>query len=609
MPSFRILGPIEAEVNSHQVPLGRRQQRAVLAFLLLSPNRVVPQDVLVEALWDNPPETAVTALHGYVSGLRKALGPAVIETRPPGYVLHLEPSGSDLDRFEQAVGEADRLEPRRAAEVLADALSLWRGRALADVDDFPFARTEQRRLEELRLLALEQRIAADLELGRHAGVVAELETLVGAHPLRERFRELFMLALYRAGRQADALQAYRDGRRLLLGQLGLEPSVRLKQLERGILEHDPALSPPQPERSAGQGNPRRRFVVAAGVAAIVIATAVISALVSTDGGRHNSPLAPPVVVPNSLVELDPKTGAIRSVTPVGVDPASVAVSRGFVWIVNRGDRTVTRIDARTLSKRTVGIPFAYDVAAGPGGTIWVSSSRGGVVSRITTGTGGWPSFRPPPQVQLGTHAGAIAAGAGELWVANGSNVGRSADTVSRIDLGRRKTLPRITVGQRPLLISFGYGAAWISNYDSETISVIRPGSSHPNTIRLLNFVDMAPLGITTGANAVWVVTGHSELIRINPDTLRIVARIKLGLGSPGEKANPMMVAANPHSVWVTQRSDTSVAQIDPRTNRVRRVIPLGVFPVVPCGIAATPDAIWVTIGSDIDCGTPHPLGA
>ena len=253
--SFRILGPVGAEVNSQEVPLGRRQQRALLAFLVLSPNRVVPRDVLLEALWDNPPETAVTALHGYVSGLRKALGQAVIETRPPGYVLHLEPGGSDLDRFERALDEADRLEPGRAAELLAGALGLWRGRALADVDDFPFARSEQQRLEELRLEALEQRIAADLACGRHSAVVAELETLVRDHPLRERFRELLMLALYRSGRQADALQTYRDGRRLLLDQLGLEPGDELKQLERGILEHDPALAAPHSESFSNRQEP------------------------------------------------------------------------------------------------------------------------------------------------------------------------------------------------------------------------------------------------------------------------------------------------------------------------------------------------------------------
>ena len=182
MVVFRILGPVEADVDTRPAALGRRQQRALLALLVLHANRVVPRDVLVENLWDDPPESAVTAMHGYVSGLRKVLGKDTIQTCAPGYVLTVEPETSDLERFERALTVAERLDPESARATLESALALWRGRALADVDDFPFARTEQGRLEELRLQAIELRVAADLSLGQHRKVVPD-GTPRARHPL------------------------------------------------------------------------------------------------------------------------------------------------------------------------------------------------------------------------------------------------------------------------------------------------------------------------------------------------------------------------------------------------------------------------------------------
>ena len=239
---FRLLGPLEVTEHGRSLALGGVKQRSLLAVLLLNANQVVSADRLIDELWgDAPPPTAAKSLQVHVSRLRKELGDGRLATRTPGYVLYVDPSELDLARFERLVGEANGSDPRSAGEKLREALGLWRGPALADLAYEPFAQTDIARLEELRLAAIEQRTEADLAGGRHAELVGELETLVAEHPLRERLRYQLMLALYRSGRQAEALEAYRDARRALSQELGLEPSEELKQLERSILNHDTAV--------------------------------------------------------------------------------------------------------------------------------------------------------------------------------------------------------------------------------------------------------------------------------------------------------------------------------------------------------------------------------
>ncbi|HEY1275275.1 MAG TPA: BTAD domain-containing putative transcriptional regulator [Thermoleophilaceae bacterium] len=243
---FRILGPVEVLENGRAVPLGGRKQRAVLALLVLNANRVVSSERLIDVLWgERPPPTAATALQGHVSRLRKALGPGAIVTRTPGYALDPDSAEIDLRTFERLRGEAraaaDAGEPAVAADRLREALALWRGDALADIASEPAVQGEAAALEDLRLAAIEERIEADLALGRGGELVAELERLVAADPLRERLWGQLMLSLYRAGRQADALDAYQRARRTLVAELGIEPGPALRELERRILEQDPAL--------------------------------------------------------------------------------------------------------------------------------------------------------------------------------------------------------------------------------------------------------------------------------------------------------------------------------------------------------------------------------
>ena len=258
---FRILGPLEVIVDGEQLPPLGPKQRALLALLLLHGNEVVPSDRLIDELWPNEGESDAAALQASISRLRKALrrGGARIETSAPGYVIRLDPGDLDLHAFEQLLQEAVGVDPERAADRLREALALWRGPPLADFAYEAFAAAAIGRLEELRLLALERRIAADLTLARHHDLVPELEVLVADHPLREGFRAQLMLALYRAGRQANALEAYQAARRVLVDELGIEPAPALQALEKAILRHDPELDL-EPAQA-----PRRSILAAASV--------------------------------------------------------------------------------------------------------------------------------------------------------------------------------------------------------------------------------------------------------------------------------------------------------------------------------------------------------
>jgi DNA-binding SARP family transcriptional activator len=213
-------------------------------LLLLRANEPVSSDRLVDELWgEDPPRTATTSLQNAVSQLRKLLGPGVLHTRPGGYVLEVGDAQLDLARFEQLVRDARAAEPEERANTLRTALALWRGAPLADCEFELFAQGEIQRLEEVRLNTLEERVEADLELGRHAEVAGELDALVRKHPLRERLRGLLMLALYRSGRQADALAAYHEARRTLVQELGIEPGPELQELYGSILRQERSLTP------------------------------------------------------------------------------------------------------------------------------------------------------------------------------------------------------------------------------------------------------------------------------------------------------------------------------------------------------------------------------
>lgn len=260
MLAFRLLGPVEVWDGENQLQLGGPKQRAVLAVLLMDAGRVVSTDRLIDLLWgEQPPPTAATSLQNFVSQLRKLLGADVLVTKPPGYQLEIETDQLDVERFRRLLEDARSGSAADRSRKLREALALWRGPALADLAFEPFAQNEAARLEELRLLALEERIEAELEAGGHAELVGELEALIREHPLREQLRRAMMLALYRSERQAEALQVFHDARRELVDQLGIEPSASLQQLHGAILRQDAQLEL-DGGSARGEADPLREIV-------------------------------------------------------------------------------------------------------------------------------------------------------------------------------------------------------------------------------------------------------------------------------------------------------------------------------------------------------------
>lgn len=600
--AFRVLGPLQVTYGARDVPIAGSRQRALLAYLLLHANRVVGTDRLIDELFgDEAPDGALNSVHAGISRLRRqltdgGLAELPIVTRPPGYILELAPEQLDLHDFERLLEQGRRQldagTPEAASETLLEALGLWRGPALADVAAYAFARTEAARLENLRLAATADRIEADLASGRHADLVGELESLVAAHPLHERLRGLLMLAVYRAGRQADALQVYQDTRRLLVAELGLEPGRALQQLEQRILNQDPALDlapMSRPPRESISRPSRRRWLVVSAATGAVTAAVALLVLSLRPGGSDE---AASQVLPNSLVEIDPDTNQVVSSTRVGRGPERIASTADAIWVANGEDRTVAQMDLATRDVRIVGgAPVARDLTSSLNGDVWLSSFEEPFVTRIARQgrivEGPHALAAAPVRVRLPGSAEGLAVGGGFLWVTSPSDSG-GRDTVFQIDLRTRRVVSSLPVGTLPLFVAFGYGSAWISNYRGDSVSVVRPGSGRPETIP----VPGGPLGIAAGGGAIWVVTFWSrELVRIDPDTRRVLRRIPVGEG-------PLDVAVEDGAVWVTNRDDKTISRIDPATNEVSEVIQLA---AAPHGVRVAHGRVWVTTQR---CGSP-----
>jgi YVTN family beta-propeller protein len=595
---FRILGPVEVRDDGRLVRLGGGKQRAVLALLLLNANRVVASERMIELLWgERPPATAATALHGHISSLRKALGPDVIATRPPGYVLETAIGELDLERFEwlQAEGRdaLERGDPGRAAERLRAALGLWRGEALSDIGFEPFIQTEAARLEGLRLDLVQDRIEADLTAGRGTELVGELERLIAAEPLRERFWAQLMLALYRSGRQAEALDAYRRARQTLVSQLGIEPGPELRDLERRILAHDPTLGPaprvPTPLRRSA--NARLALVLTA-LAAIGVTVTTLLLF-----GRGSGQTAVPA---DSVAIIDLRRNAVAGAIPVLQDPGPIAAGAGLVWAVNLDSQSVSRIDpqARTLLG-TKGVGEVPGNVAGATGEVWIldrcSGGEPGSLLHIHTTEGGGIDLdetislatRTPKQgtgaVPLQTAARCGLAATGQsAWVATNIPPG-----LVRVDYDRASATSSVVLAtplaHAPAAIAVGADSVWAIDGEQDVVRRIDPESGKVlRTIRAGN----APVAITVGEGAVWVANGDDDSVsRIDPRTSSVTKAISVG-------DQPAAVATGGGSVWVANSGDGSVSRIDPRTDHVIDTFSVGHSPQ---GVAVSGGAAWVTV--------------
>jgi DNA-binding SARP family transcriptional activator len=569
-----ILGPLEIrdrEGREIRLPAGREQ--SLFALLLIHRGEVVSTDRILETLWGaRPPETAAKAVQGYVSHLRRVLEPdrsELLVTRPPGYALRRDGVVVDATRFEQLAGDGRRAlddgSDEEAARVLDQALALWRGPALAEFAYDDFAQGEVHRLGELRLSATEDRVEALLRLGRHGELAGQLDSLVAAHPLRERLRGQWMLALYRSGRQADALAAYRDGRRLLASELGLEPGPELQRLERAILAQDPALESAAPVSAPTQDVPapgtrrgsRRRLVAAAAALAVMVAAVVlVVSLLGNDG-----PAVVKVTAP-ALVAIDPKTNRVVAAIPVGSKPVTVAVGYGSVWVGDAADGTVSRIDPATRRTiKTIGIASpAIDLATGAG-SVWAATGGFGTIVRIdpTANTVIKRIELGAPNNPVVPAASAVAERDGHLWVGAFDGMAeidpRSDRIVGRVDLGK------IAAQQ----IAAGRDTVW-ATLEDRYASAVDASSARP-TARF--YAGTAVFAIAQDESAVWLAGVYGgQLWELAPATGATIRTGHAGKGAYG-------IAIGLGAVWVGSWPDHTIVRVDPATGDVLATIPIG----------------------------------
>src|SRR6266540_3261491 len=532
---FRILGPLEIVDENGPITLHRGKEQALLCFMLLHPNELLPSDRLIDELWEGrTPPTAPKILQNAVSQLRKALGDGRLETRRPGYVFHLAPGELDLERFEQL-----RREGRHR-----DALALWRGPPLVDLREERFADDARRRLEELRVATLEDRVDDDLAAGRHAQLVPELEQLVREHSLHERLHGQLMRALYAAGRQADALEAYRRARRVLSDELGLEPGPQLQELERKILTQDPALTPPAPapRRTPALGSRRRRLWVVAAVGAVVVAALVVGILAATGGE------SPPILATkNSLAAIDPHNNKVVGVVPIGDTPRGVAVGEGRVWTANAGEGTVSMVDPRELHViRTIGVGAAATDLVIADGQVWIAAGADNKLVRLDARSGGVLETKEISR-DLSASAYAVSAGDGAIWLASGDTIYKVDPATQRFD-GKRR------------------------------------------------YVGNGINGVAVHGGSVWLVTSHQDVIRLGAIDMHVRANVSLGV-------IPVSLTVTDGSVWVGAESPTgpgaAVLRMDEETARVTQTIVLGGTGYPPnVEVANGAGAIWVATYDD-----------
>jgi DNA-binding SARP family transcriptional activator len=573
---FRILGPLEVLDGGRPLTIRRGKEAALLAYLLLHANEVVPSGRLIDELWDErPPTTAPKILHNAVSHLRKQLGDGRIRTSGPGYLLHVEEDELDLHAFER-LAEDNRPE---------DALALWRGPPLLDLEEERFAEDARRQLEEKRLAVLEGRIAGDLAEGRHLELIAELEALVAVHPLRERFSELLMLALYRAGRQGDALAVYRRARTTLGEELGLEPGPPLQELERKILKQEADLAAPPrqmrtPARTGSDRRRPRRLAMGSAVGVLAVAALVLALIYAL-----NDSSKPPVVKPNSLVAIDPTRNRVVDVVPIGETPRGVTTGARYVWTANPGDGTVSQIDPKNLHTRTVGLGAAATALVEQDGVVWVVTGNDNSVVPIDARSGGVLNVGIRISDNPSASAYTIAAAPAGIWIGSGSDL-------VKLDPSTQRLGPRWHYKAGISDVALTDNAVWLVSR-AKTVAKVSPSTGR---LGGETTVSMIPAALAISGGSVWVATGapydnRAAVWRVDPLITRVTQTTPLG-GALGLPPYTLDVASGAGAIWVAVYDTGTVARIDPRTGTVVKLIRIGGH---PSGIAVGLNRVWVTV--------------
>lgn len=572
---WRVLGPVEVlDDDGEPIALGGPKQLAVFVTLLVNPRRVVSTDELVEALYgDSIPNAARKSVQAYVARLRRALdhgagGADHLRSVPAGYIF--EPGSSEVDsvRFERLVAEARPLvesDPDGAAQLLEDGLALWRGRPFENVHATPELDLEARRLDEVRLGALADLAESQLRRGRVHAVLPDLQALVASHPLHERLRVLLVLALYQAGRQADALRAAAQVRSMLGEQLGIEPSRELRDLEQRILEQDPELDRPRRPWLSRRRRRVRAVWVLGGLAAIALLAAGTRTFVARD-------VAQPRI-------------SERHLLPPG-STAAVA-GGGSIWVIVPDASMVVSVDPDT--GKAAEFPLAHEpsaLAAGLG-SVWVASERSGHIIRMAATTG---------HVQgeangLNLDGAALAVGRDSLWV-----VREDIDPIIRLDPDDMSVVPVDFPSSIPPVlpsISVDSDIVWASNSDIGRVGWHDTGSA------VSGFAGDARLGahgarsIVASAGFVWFSQPtNGTITRVDEESREVTTVVEVGNASGAAfplLRQPYAMAAGPGGLWVAIPEDGRVLRLDETTGEITATLSLG----EPTSIFAAAGAVWV----------------
>ena len=585
MIDYRVLGSLEVVRDGEAVDLGPRTQRAVLVLLLLNANEAVQARAMVDALWPEPPPSASKIVQNCVMRLRRVLPDDSLVTRGRGYELRVARDEFDVDRFSRAVDagrEALRNEDYSAAlEQFDGALAEWRGEPLRDLDDPPFVDDAIRRLEGLRLRAARGRVEAGLALGRHAEIVDELEGLVRERPLDEHLRAQLMLALYRSGQQAAALEVYRDGRRILVDELGIEPGPELGRLEQAILRQESELDATAPHGVATPGaRVGPRFVVV-GALVVLAAAAVAFAVFRTTSGSASA-----AVPPDDVAVVDPSAARVIGRVPVGARPAGIAVVRGFVWVSNTGDGTLTEIDPQSREVIEPSLAVASDTTstvtsiARLGDDVWLVDSGTSTVTRLATGVCCTIAHFPlPASDRSSTDFLTVTSGGGHIWLTSSGE-----PELLEIDDGTGRVVARSPLPGPGIGAVSGFGSVWcaVSRGPGDGV-VVRVDLATGRTAAQIRLPG-TPAAVTTGYGSVWVtVPSRDAVVEIDPATNTVLRTIPV----PG---HPLAVTAGLGAVWAATGSTERLIRIDPATGDVAQGIPLH---GTPRGLTVAAGKVWV----------------
>jgi DNA-binding SARP family transcriptional activator len=562
----RILGPLEID----GVPdLGGRRQRSVFAILLLAAGSAVSVEDLIDGVWgEEPPASGRHLVQVYVSALRAILQPVVsLRTQPPGYLLELDPERVDAVCFEQLVGEAREAGDPGEALVLYDkALGLWRGPVLAGLILCGAAAAAVRRLDSLRLTVIEERADAALASGRHRELVPELERLAAEEPLRERLAAQLMLALYRSGRQADALAAYRGLRRRFADELGVEPSPELRGLERAMLAHDESLTLPRPAAAVGSTAVRRRSRRPRIAGVVMLAAAAVVAAVWL-----TRPSAGVRLQPTSVALL--ADGHLTASERLPAPPETAGADADGLWVV-AGATKLVRFSAAGRFVRSYRIGDHPRTLAVVPHMIWIATGFDGMLTRLSSATGRSSRIRPEPRSEGRL---ALTSGFGSLWVGSQDGILVRANPTSGHPTAQLR-LPDL-----PEALAAGFRSIWVgSTARQELVRVDARTNSVSHRIPVGGFV----AGLASGTRELWAVTPDSGRVwSIDPHRNAVTSTTAV----PGQ---PNRIAVADGLVWVGSTSSATLIALSERTRQIVRTTQL---PAAVAALIGDGPQLWIVL--------------